>query len=303
LKEIYIVFAEEMEKENDPVCDKKRSRLVEVEHFRADGSTVWISINLSFMRDEKDNPIAIQGVTRDITERKIAEKEREKLQNQLSQSQKMEGIGSLAGGVAHDLNNLLSPILGYSEMLRDDLDPADNRRESVDEIMSAGLRARDLVRQLLAFSRKQILEFKPVDLNKVVAGLKNLLQRAIREDIEMVFEPSPDPEVILADIGQIEQVILNLAVNAADAMPEGGQLAIETSNVYLDEEFTKSHQSSVPGRHVMLAISDSGHGMDEATREHIFEPFFSTKGEQGTGLGLSTVYGIVSSTVGGAGPA
>jgi CheY-like chemotaxis protein/two-component sensor histidine kinase len=191
------------------------------------------------------------------------------------------------------LNNLLSPILGYSEMLRDDLDPEDDRRESVDEIMSAGLRARDLVRQLLAFSRKQILEFKPVDLNRVVAGLRNLLQRTIREDIEMAFDLSPEPEVVMADVGQIEQVIMNLAVNAADAMPEGGRLTIETSNVYLDEEYTKSHQSAEPGRHAMLAISDSGQGMDEATREHIFEPFFSTKGEQGTGLGLSTVYGII----------
>ncbi len=154
---------------------------------------------------------------------------REKLQTQLNHSQKMEAVGSLAGGVAHDLNNLLSPILGYGEMLRDDLDPGDTRRESLDEIMRAGLRARDLVRQLLAFSRKQILEFRPVDLNNIVAGLKNLLQRTIREDIEMAFDLSLDPEVTMADIGQIEQVIMNLAVNAADAMPEGGRLTIETS--------------------------------------------------------------------------
>ena len=246
-----------------------------------------------YLRSEDGEVIGFIGMIRDVTERNRVQAEKATLEKQYHQAQKVESIGRLAGGVAHDLNNLLSPILGYSEMLRDDLDPEDDRRESVDEIMSAGLRARDLVRQLLAFSRKQILEFRPVDLNKVVAGLRNLLQRTIREDIEMTFAFSPAPEVIMADMGQVEQVIMNLAVNAADAMPEGGQLTIETSNVDLDEEYAKSHQSVKPGRHVMLAISDSGQGMDQETREHIFEPFFSTKGEQGTGLGLSTVYGIV----------
>jgi len=226
-------------------------------------------------------------------DRKQTEEGQKKLQAQLIQARKIESIGTLAGGVAHDLNNLLSPIIGYSEMLRDDLDSEDARRDSMDEIISAGLRARDLVRQLLAFSRKQILEFKPVNLNKVAAGLEKLLQRTIREDIQMEFDLTSDAGVVMADIGQIEQVIMNLSVNAADAMPEGGKLTIETNKVYLDEEYTKHHQSAKPGEYMMLAISDSGYGMDEATREKIFEPFFSTKGDKGTGLGLATVYGIV----------
>lgn len=229
----------------------------------------------------------------DITERKRVEEEREKLREQLAQSQKMEAIGSLAGGVAHDLNNLLSPILGYGEMLREELDTEDARRESVEEIISAGLRARDLVRQLLAFSRKQILEFKPLNLNKVAAGLERLLRRTIREDIEMKFELSPGVGVVMADIGQIEQVIINLSVNAVEAMPQGGKLTLETGKVYLDEDYAKHHEGVKPGEYTMLAVSDSGIGMDSATRERVFDPFFSTKGESGTGLGLATVYGIV----------
>jgi two-component system, cell cycle sensor histidine kinase and response regulator CckA len=242
------------------------------------------------MRPEKG---WIEGVSEDITEPRRVEEERAKLREQLAQSQKLEAIGSLAGGVAHDLNNLLSPILGYGEMLRDDLDLEDARRESVEEIMSAGLRARDLVRQLLAFSRKQILEFKPVDLSRAAAGLRKLLRHTIREDIEVEFDLSPAAAVVMADIGQIEQVIINLSVNAADAMPEGGKLTVETGHAYLDEEYAKRHKGMEPGEYVMLAVSDSGVGMDEATRERIFDPFFSTKGEHGTGLGLATVYGIV----------
>ena len=242
---------------------------------------------------EEGKPEQVIIITQDITERRKAETKKAELEKQYQQVQKVESIGRLAGGVAHDLNNLLSPILGYSELLRDELDSEDSRRESVDEIMSAGLRARDLVRQLLAFSRKQILEFKALDLNKVTAGLEKLLRRTIREDIEMVFKLSSDAQMVMADIGQIEQVIMNLSVNASDAMPEGGLLTIETSRVYLDRDYVKHHQSAKPGEYAMLAISDSGQGMDEATQEHIFEPFFSTKGEHGTGLGLSTVYGIV----------
>jgi two-component system, cell cycle sensor histidine kinase and response regulator CckA len=260
---------------------------------RPDGSVVWVIDRSKMVYDENQQPIRVDGVTHDITERKRAEEEREKLHDQLAQFQKLEAIGSLAGGVAHDLNNLLSPILGYGEMLRDDLDPEDMRRESVDEIIGAGLRARDLVRQLLAFSRKQILEFKPLNLNKIAAGLERLLRYTIREDIEMEFDLTPDAGVVMADIGQVEQVIMNLSVNAADAMPEGGELTIETQKVYLDEEYANHHTSVKPGEYAMLAVSDSGVGMDEATRERIFDPFFSTKGESGTGLGLATVYGIV----------
>ena len=220
-------------------------------------------------------------------------REHEKLEEQYHQAQKLESIGRLAGVVSHDLNNLLSPILGYGEMLLDDLDPGDARRESVDEILRAGLRARDLVRQLLAFSRKQTLEYTPVDMNKAVTGFEMLLRRTIREDIAIEIIQSPDIRTIMADIGQIEQVIMNLAVNAAGAMPEGGRLTIETATADLDEYYAAKHQGVRPGAYVMLAVSDTGCGMDDETREHAFEPFFSTKGEQGTGLGLATVYGIV----------
>ena len=229
----------------------------------------------------------------DITERKRAEEEKARLEEQIHQTQKLESVGQLAGGVAHDLNNLLSPILGYGEMLRDDLGLDAARRESVDEILSAGLRARDLVRQLLAFSRRQTLEFNPLDMNEVVTGFENLLRRTLREDIGIEFVLSPDIQPVMADIGQIEQVIMNLAVNAADAMPDGGKLVIETTRMDLDDEYARTHRGAQPGRYVMLAVSDTGCGMEDENRERIFEPFFSTKGAQGTGLGLSTVYGIV----------
>jgi PAS domain S-box-containing protein len=242
---------------------------------------------------ERGKPEQVIIITQDITEKVKYEEEKAELEKQYQQVQKVESIGRLAGGVAHDLNNLLSPILGYSEILRGDFDAEDRRREAVDEIMSAGLRARDLVQQLLAFSRKQILEFKAVNLNSILTGLEKLLRRTIRENIEMVFELSFNAQMVLADVGQIEQVIMNLTVNAADAMPEGGRLMIETSRVYLDQAYTMHHKSSKPGEYALLAVSDTGFGMDRATREQIFEPFFSTKGEQGTGLGLSTVYGIV----------
>ncbi len=271
--------------------EKQSSVEYRVKH--RNGSWRWHVSNGSPMFDMDGNVISYFGIARDITERKRTEENREKLQAQLNQTRKIESIGTLAGGVAHDLNNLLSPILGYSEILRDDFDPEDARRESVNEIISAGLRARDLVRQLLAFSRKQILEFKPVGLNKVAVGLEKLLRHTIREDIEMEFDLRPDTGLVMADTGQIEQVIMNLSVNAADAMPEGGKLTVETGKVYLDEEYTKHHQSAKPGEHAVLAISDTGCGMDESTRERIFDPFFSTKGEHGTGLGLATVYGIV----------
>lgn len=226
-------------------------------------------------------------------ERKRAEEALRQKEQQVRLFQKMESIGRLAGGVAHDLNNLLTPILGYGELLLEGLGPDGKQREFADEIVRAGLQARGLVRQLLAFSRKQTLEYKPVNLNKAVAGFEKLLRRTIREDIEIEIIRSPDIHTVMADIGQIEQVIMNLAVNAADAMPDGGTLTIETALVDLDEEYAATHQDVKPGTYAMLAVSDTGCGMDDEAREHLFEPFFSTKGEQGTGLGLATVYGIV----------
>lgn len=270
--------------------------ILEVEYrFRTrDERWIWcVSRDTVFERNGRGEVVRFVGSFVDITESKAREEEKAQLEEQYMQAQRAESIGRLAAGVAHDLNNLLSPILGYSDMLRHDMDPKDERRESVHQIMSAGLRARDLVRQLLAFSRKQILEFKPVDLNHVLSGLEKLLRRAIREDIEMAFDLPDEAQVVMADVGQIEQVIMNLSVNAADAMPEGGRLTIQAHRVSSGQAYPTNHPCERADEYVKLTITDTGCGMDEATREKIFEPFFSTKGEGGTGLGLSTVYGIV----------
>ena len=239
-----------------------------------------------------ENEELLISVTQDISKWKQSENERAKLEEQFQQVQKLESIGRLAGGVAHDLNNLLSPIIGYGEMLLEDTSVEDVRRESIQEIVNAGVRARNLVHQLLAFSRKQTLEYKQINMNEVAGGVEKLMRRTIREDIEIHIITSPQPLHILGDIGQIEQMILNLATNASDAMPDGGEMTIETLQISLDEEYAKRHQGVKPGEYVMLSVSDTGCGMDEETCRQIFEPFFSTKGKQGTGLGLATVYGI-----------
>ena len=232
-------------------------------------------------------------VTQDVTHKKAAEQEKAKLERELHQSQKMEAIGQLAGGVSHDLNNLLTPILGFGQLLLEDCEPDHPTHEYLAAIVQSGFRARDLVRQLLAFSRKQTLQYTAIDLNKAVSNFQKLLRHTIREDIAISFVPGADIQMVLADIGQIEQVIMNLAVNAQDAMDKGGRLTIETQMAELDPTYMKKHPGSKPGPHVMLAVSDTGCGMDPKTQSRIFEPFFSTKGDQGTGLGLATVYGIV----------
>jgi len=232
--------------------------------------------------------------------RKRTEMEKSQMEAQFHQAQKMESVGRLAGGVAHDLNNLLSPILGYGEMLLDEFIEGDDRKESVAQIVNAGERARDLVRQLLAFSRKQVLELKPIDLNNTVNGFKKLLRRTIREDVVIQFIPAPSIPHIRGDVGQLEQIIMNLMVNAQDAMPDGGILTIETAVTHLDDGYAAAYHDVMPGRFVMLAVSDTGHGMDTETQMQIFEPFFTTKEKgKGTGLGLATTYGIVKQHGGG----
>jgi PAS domain S-box-containing protein len=238
--------------------------------------------------------VALVEFGQEITERKRAEEEKARLEQQYRQSQKMESIGRLAGGVAHDLNNLLSPILGYSEMLTEDAGWLGPRRKPLEEIASAGRRARDLVGQLLAVSRGQKLEFQSVDLNSLLMDFSRLLNRTIREDIKIEMSLAPTLPPIKGDVGQIEQVIMNLAVNAQDAMPDGGELTFETAQVELDESYAAGREGITPGPYVMLVVSDTGHGMNAETREHLFEPFFSTKEKQrGTGLGSAIVYGIV----------
>jgi len=234
---------------------------------------------------------AFELFAEDVTERRA-------LEQQLRQSQKMEAVGRLAGGIAHDFNNLLMVISGYSEFLLDRLGPDPALRGPAQEIAGAAQRASTLTRQLLAFSRKQMLAPKILDLNEVVTENLKMLTRVIGEDIDLVMVPATTLGAVRADAGQIDQVIMNLAVNARDAMPSGGKLTIETSNVSLDEEYARYHAPLRPGNYVMLSISDTGLGMDSETQSHIFEPFFTTKGPKGTGLGLSTVYGIVKQSGG-----
>jgi PAS domain S-box-containing protein len=235
--------------------------------------------------------IVFELFAEDVTERRA-------LEQQLRQSQKMEAVGRLAGGIAHDFNNLLMVILGYSEFLLERLGAEPHLRGPAQEISSAAERASSLTRQLLAFSRKQMLAPRIVNLNDVATENIKMLTRMIGEDVDLVMVPAPNLWPIRADAGQIDQVIMNLAVNARDAMPTGGKLTIETSNVTLDDEYARFHAPLRPGDYVMIAISDTGNGMDSDTQSHIFEPFFTTKGTKGTGLGLSTVYGIVKQSGG-----
>ena len=264
-----------------------------------DGKIIWIQERSQIICDSQGDFAYISGVFYDITHTKETEEALRQSQEQLLQAQKMEAVGRLAGGVAHDFNNLLTGIIGYAELLLLRGDPHDPQRREVEEIRKAGERAASLTRQLLAFSRKQILQPKKLSLNTVVRDMEKLLQRLIGEDIYLVTNLEAGLGSVEADPAQIEQVIINLAVNARDAMPNGGKLTIETANVELDGAYGYRDVNFQPGAYVMLAVSDNGEGMDEETMAHIFEPFFTTKGSnRGTGLGLSTVYGIVKQSGG-----
>ncbi|HVN05743.1 MAG TPA: ATP-binding protein [Bryobacteraceae bacterium] len=236
---------------------------------------------------------AVLSVLQDVTQRN-------QLEAQLRQSAKMEAVGMLAGGIAHDFNNLLTIINGYSHILLNSLPPGDRNYSAVEQIMKAGERAAALTGQLLTFSRRQVQQLKILDLNQLLAGLDPMLRRLIGEDIDLRFVPGQDLGRINADSGQIEQVVMNLAVNARDAMPHGGILTIETRNVLLDEAYVSTHIAMKPGRYVALVVSDNGAGMDAETRAHLFEPFFTTKAKgKGTGLGLTSVFGIAKQSGGG----
>jgi two-component system, cell cycle sensor histidine kinase and response regulator CckA len=294
MEKIFAVFTEEFEKENDPFVDKNRSREIEVEHYRADGSRFWVSVNASFLRDGNGNPIGIQGVTRDITERKRAEEEQRKLQAQLVQAQKMESVGRLAGGVAHDFNNMLSVILGHAELALEELAPDHSVYADLKEIDSAGRRSAGLVRQLLAFARKQTIAPIVLDLNETVESMLKMLRRLIGENIDLAWQPGQQLWPVRMDPSQIDQILANLCVNARDAIDQTGRISIEVRNVTIDQKHLDRYYYFVPGDYVLLAVTDDGCGMDTETLSHLFEPFFTTKEVgKGTGLGLATIYGIV----------
>ncbi len=274
---------------------RERFELGTWRHRKKDGTVISVEV--------RAHPITFSGrrarlvLVNDITERR-------QLEDQLRQAQKMEAIGRLAGGIAHDFNNLLSVVLTYSNLLAQGLASDDRMRADLAEIERAGQRAAALTRQLLAFSRQQVLEPRIVDLNEVVLNMDRMLRRLIGEDIELVTRPGSGLRPVRVDPGQIEQVLMNLVVNARDAMPQGGKLTIETANVDLDSAYARDHVGARPGPHILLAVSDTGTGMDKATLARVFEPFFTTKEKgKGTGLGLSTAFGIVSQSGGSIGVA
>jgi two-component system cell cycle sensor histidine kinase/response regulator CckA len=258
----------------------------ELQAYRKDGSKMWLSANvLAIRRDGKI--VRYEGMNEDITQRKM-------LEDQLRQAQKMEAVGRLAGGVAHDFNNALAVITGYADLLQVNLSPEDPLRKHAEEVGKAGRRAAALTRQLLGFSRKQVINPVVLDLNATIGELEKMLRRLIGEDIQITFKRELNLGGVKIDPGQLEQILMNLAVNARDAMPQGGKLCIETANAELDETYARQNVYVTPGSYVMFSVSDTGCGMDKETQAHIFEPFFTTKDPgKGTGLGLSTVYGIV----------
>jgi PAS domain S-box-containing protein len=303
-----------------------------------DGSIRWIHGRSRILRDDQGRPLRWIGIDWDVTEKKLAEEElnryreslealveertaelqeanasleaeikerkqaeaeSQKLQDQLLQSQKMEAVGRLTAGIAHDFNNLLMVINGYADQLQDEMRPEDPLRKPIDKIAQAGWHAADLVSQLMSFSRKQIMQPKTLNLSQVVADIHTMLQRTIGEDIQMETKLAANLWSVEADPSQLQQVLVNLVVNARDAMPGGGTLTIETSNTSLNEEFSADHIDVCPGDYVLVTVSDTGRGMSDDIKSRLFEPFFTTKElGQGTGLGLATVYGIVKQSGG-----
>jgi two-component system cell cycle sensor histidine kinase/response regulator CckA len=271
----------------------------ETQRLRKDGTRIDVSISTAALHDARGRPMGSVAIYLDITDRKRAEEQLRLSQEQLRQAQKMEAVGQLAGGIAHDFNNLLTAILSYSELALTDLRPEDPIREDIQQIREAGGRAAELTKQLLAFSRRQLLQFSTLSLNDVVIQAEPMLQPLMGDDVEIRLGLSPTLAHTRADAGQLEQVLLDLAVNARDAKPSGGTLTLTTASVEVTEDAAARWGHLVAGSYVTLSVQDTGSGMSPEVQERIFEPFFSTKGPgQGTGLGLSTVYGIVKQTGG-----
>ncbi|MBP6941327.1 MAG: PAS domain S-box protein [Syntrophorhabdaceae bacterium] len=266
----------------------------ETQLYRKDKSRIWISMNARAVRDADGVVLFYEGTAEDITSRKKAEEEKRSLQSQLLQAQKMEAIGTLAGGVAHDFNNILTALIGYGNLLQMNIEKDNPLRVYVDQIIASSEKAANLIQSLLAFSRKQVIELRPYKVRTIITGIEKLLKRLLTEDIELKVMLSDKRSTIMADITQMDQVLMNLAANARDAMPGGGRLTIEATEVELDDAFITAHGYGHLGAHALISVSDTGTGMDEATKERIFNPFFTTKEVgKGTGLGLSTVYGII----------
>ena len=285
-------YPAEHEKFNQTMVHEQYFKDVELEWKRKDGAPITVRCSGWPVKDESGAVAYIEVFAEDVTERRV-------LERQLRMAQKMEAVGRLSGGIAHDFNNLLGVIMGYSQVLKRTLGTGNPSYEHADEIEKASQRAASLTRQLLAFSRQQVLEPAVLNLNTLVSDMEKMLPRLIGEDIELKFVLQPNLAQVKADPGQIEQVLMNLAVNARDAMPEGGQLTIETANVELDQTYTRQHPGSRVGQYVMLAVADTGTGIDPEIQSQIFEPFFTTKErDKGTGLGLATVYGVVKQSGG-----
>ena len=271
----------------------------EISVKRRGGTPMEVSVSMAPLRNGRDQISGAMAVIQDISQVKAAEKHRMQLEERLWQSQKMEAVGRLAGGVAHDFNNLLTAVSGYAELIQSRFEAPDPVRTYADEILTSSDRAAQLTRQLLAFGRRQILQPRVLDLNDVVRGMEALLRRLVGEHIDLGTALDPRLGSVRADQGQIEQVIMNLAVNARDVMPNGGKLTIETRNIELEESYFERHGRARSGPHVVLVVSDTGCGMNPETRSHVFEPFFTTKEQdKGTGLGLATVYGVVKQSEG-----
>jgi PAS domain S-box-containing protein len=283
----------------DRIAKREQIDHYETVRRRKDGNLVAVSVSLAPMLDFSGKVVGASKTARDLTAQRKAEDALRRTEEQLRQAQKMEAVGRLAGGIAHDFNNVLSVILSYGEMLLADTKPGEPMHDDIAEIRKAGLRAADLTRQLLMFSRQQVLAPKVLDLNDVLTSMDKMLQRILGADVDLVSLPTQPLGRVRADPSSVEQVIMNLVVNARDAMPTGGMLTMETANVVLDEAYAQAHFGVKPGPHVMLAVSDTGTGIENSTLARIFEPFFTTKESgKGTGLGLSTVFGVVQQSGG-----
>jgi PAS domain S-box-containing protein len=299
LQKIRTVIQEELAAEAAGNSDPDRSRIIEYQQYVKGNSIVWVESNCRFLRDSEQIPRGFLIISRDITERKHAEAEKETLQAQLNQARKMETVGRLAGGVAHDFNNMLGVILGRTELALLKTDEHHDLHSDLEEIQKAAKRSADITKQLLAFARKQTISPRKLDLNDTVASMLKMLRRLIGENIELVWQPSAHLWPVKMDPAQIHQILVNLCVNARDAIEGVGKITIETEKKTFDAAYCKDHSGVLPGDFVQLSVSDNGCGMDRDTLDKLFEPFFTTKEVgKGTGLGLATIYGIVKQNSG-----